>query len=41
LATLAVENSELVEAVQLAAVCRIWEFNPQNLANTAGASREL
>ena len=31
-------DSELLEAVRPAAVCKIWEFNPQDLANAAWAS---
>ena len=37
MATLAVKDSELLEAVRLAAVCKIWEFNPQGLATSAWA----
>ena len=32
-ATLAEEDSELLEAVRPEAVCKVWEFNLQGLAN--------
>ena len=32
---------ELREAVRLAAVCHIWEFNPQELSNAAWAFATL
>lgn len=35
------KDSELLEAVRLAAVLHIWEFNPQNLSNTAWAFTTL
>ena len=41
LATPAVEDAELLLAVRPAAVLHIWEFNPQNLANTAWALATL
>ena len=41
LATLAVKDFELLESVQLAAVCKTWELNPQDQANTAWAFATL
>ena len=40
-ATLAVRESELLEAVRPAAVCKIWEFKPQDLVNSAWAFATL
>ena len=40
-ATLAVQDSELLEAMRPAAVFKIWEFNLQDLANTAWALATL
>ena len=40
-ATLAVKDSELLEAVRPAAVLHIWEFNPQNLAHTKSAMSQI
>ena len=40
-AALAVKDSELLEALLHAAVYQIWEFTPQELANTAWASGML
>ena len=36
-ATLQVQDTELLEAVRPAVVCKVWEFNPQDLANSAWA----
>ena len=36
-ATLAVKDSEPMEAVRPRTMCKIWEFNPQVVANTAWA----